>query len=71
MELQVHIGKAVAMVIIDTGSQLNPISEKIYARSGLVHTNENTSLFTDMSGKGNWCIRLIPGAEAYITPNRL
>ena len=71
MELQVHIGKAVATAIIDTGSQLNLISEKIYAKSGLVRTDENTSPFTDASGKGNWCIGSIPEAEVFITLNKL
>ena len=71
LKIQVYLGDAVATAIIDTGSQLNLISEKKFVESGLVRTEESTVSVTGATGGSNTCLGMIPEAEIYISAKKL
>ena len=71
MKVRVYIGDAVATAIIDTGSQLNLISDRKFWESGLVCTEESSILFTGTSGGGNMCIGSITDVEIFVSANHL
>ena len=71
MRVKVYVGDAVATAIIDTGSQLNLVSERKFCESGLVRTEEKVISFTGATGGGNTCIGTIAGVEVFISPNKL
>ena len=71
MKVRVYIGETVATAIIDTGLQLNLISDWKFWESGLVQTEESMVLFTGASGGGNTCIGTITGVEVLVSANKL
>ena len=71
LRLRVGLGETVATAIVDTGSQLNLVSEKVFMESGLIRTEENIVSVTSATGEGNTCIRTIPEAEIYLLSGKI
>ena len=71
LRLRVGLGETVATAIVDTGSQLNLVSERVFMESGLIRTEENIVSVTSATGEGNTCIGTIPEAEIYLSSGKI
>jgi len=71
MKIRVYVGEAKAVAIVDTGSQLNLMSELKFSETGLLRTEDNDVSVTGATGGGNTCIGKIPDAEIYIASEKV
>lgn len=71
LKIRVRVGDVAVMAIIDTGSQANLISERVFAASGLMRTEEPVMPMVGAFGGSGTCIGKLEWVPLYITTSQI